>query len=309
MSGKPLANTGFILGLEVPDGKIAYNPALIAENSTRVLAVRVESRGSHWLDEAGWDPEVWFYEQKSGGEWSRVLEAPVFTAAEDPFCAWVVSRDGVRQLLFGHVTLDRTTSPQPTIVTRFYLASSWRTLDQSRPLTEVRGMKDIRICQLADGRLAVCGRPKGGAFGHGQVTFRMLGDLLQLTSESVWEAPVLPGMVDPQLKIGSNQLVSLSDGRVGVLGHIAEGQEEHTMHYVAATWIIDPTTGKSTLPRQIATRGDFPETPTKFERIRDVVFPGALEPLNGDSWGLYCGLSDASVGYLELSDPFGLRSI
>ncbi len=293
-----------LITLAVPTGKIAYNPTLIVTGGEHVLAVRVESRDSHWLDEATWDPEVWFYRQTAEDQWERALDAPRFTAAEDPFATWVTNSGGQRVLVFGHVTLDRTTGPRPTGLTRFYQAASWDRLDPSAPFAEVRDMKDIRLCQLADGSIAVCGRPRGGQAGRGKVTYSRLTSLSELTHDAVWSAAILPGMIPEDRKIGNNELHLLPDGSIGVLGHIALGEEEHDMRYTVATWSINPDTGVATKPQELVERSDFPPTEPKLPRLADVVFPGSLERLGGDTWRLYAGLGDSGVGAIDLTHPF-----
>jgi len=275
-------------------GRLAYNPCLIGN----VLAVRIESPDSYWRDRSSWDPEVRFFERSADG-WAEIPGAPVFRAAEDPFAAWVTDRSGARQLVFGTVGLDYRHDP-PGIVSRFYAAPGVLDLDPDKPFIEIAGMKDIRLLQLRD-RVAVCGRPQGGAAGIGRISLVLIDDYTDLSPAVLDKAHIFADQLAPETKIGSNALYDLGD-RIGVLGHIAVGSEGSEQRYAAAWWTIDPDAMTATTPEVVALREDFPPGPAKLPVLADVVFPGSLEFLDGGRARLYCGLSDASIGTLVM--PF-----
>src|SRR4051812_13726197 len=81
------------------DDRLAYNPCVVRQGTRTLLAVRIESPDSYWRDASSWDPEIRFYE-RTGDGWRPAPGAPVFTAAEDPFAAWVLGRDGTPTLVF-----------------------------------------------------------------------------------------------------------------------------------------------------------------------------------------------------------------
>ena len=60
-------------------------------------------------------------------------------------------------------------------------------------------------------------------------------------------------------------------------------------------------------PHILATRGCCAHGPYKERGIRDVVFPGALEPIGDRKYHLWTGLSDARIGRIVLDNPFGLE--
>jgi len=288
--------TGALERVPGADGKLAYNPCLIAEPGHVYLAVRIESPDSYWRDPAKWDPEVRFYE-RTGASWVPAADTPVFTSAEDPFAAWMTEPDGRRRLVFGVVSLDYGPTP-PVAVTRFYEAADIRGLDPSRPFLQVRGMKDIRLLQRARD-VVVCGRPQGGAAGIGRVSLAVAGSWRDLTAGLITGAHIFADQVDIGTKLGANELHDLGD-TVGVLGHVAVGTEGETQRYAAAWWTIDPAAMTATEPVVIATRDDFPAAPGKFPAIADVVFPGSLEALPGGGLRLFCGLGDAVTGSAAL---------
>lgn len=277
-------------------GKLAYNPCLIADGERSLLAVRVESPGSYWRDRRSWDPQVRFFTESDDG-WVPAPDTPVFDAAEDPFAAWMRDASGRRRLVFGVVTLDYRSTP-PVPVTRFFAAPDVRTLDPGAPFLAVSGMKDIRLLQRADD-VVVCGRPQGGRAGIGRISVAVAESFEAVNRELIEGAHVFADQVAPDTKLGVNELFDLGD-TVGVLGHIAIGEEGSTQRYAAAWWTIDPKALTTTEPAVIATRADFPPGPAKFPIIADVVFPGSLEPLPDGRQRLFCGLGDASVGSVIL---------
>lgn len=280
--------------------RLAYNPCVVRQGPRTLLAVRVESRDSYWRDAASWDPQVHFYE-RTGVGWRPAEDTPVFTAAEDPFAAWVRGRDGEPVLVFGVVSLDFQHDP-PRVVTRFYAAPDVQRLDPASPFAEVPDMKDIRLLQRPDG-LAVCGRPQGGTAGRGRVSLIMAEDHTDLSAELIAKAHVFHDQVAEDTKLGVNELYDLGD-RIGVLGHVAVGEEGGPQEYAGACWTIDPAARTTTTPRVIAMRSDFPPAPPKRPDLTDVVFPGSMEVLDGGLVRIYCGLSDASIGSIVMPSPF-----
>ncbi|WP_327003286.1 DUF1861 family protein [Dactylosporangium sp. NBC_01737] len=280
--------------------RLAYNPCVVRQGTRTLLAVRIESPDSYWRDASSWDPEICFYERDGDG-WRPAPDTPVFTAAEDPFAAWVLAPDGTPVLVFGVVSLDFRHDP-PMVVTRFHAAPDVQRLDPATPFLEVPHMKDIRLLQRADG-LAVCGRPQGGTAGRGRVSLIMAEDYTELSAELIGKAHVFHDQIAEDTKLGVNELYDLGD-RIGVLGHVAVGEEGGPQEYAGAWWTIDPAACTATTPRIIAMRSDFPPATPKRPDLTDVVFPGSMEVLDDGRVRVHCGLSDATVGSIVLPSPF-----
>lgn len=280
-------------------GRLAYNPCLVKQEDQTYLALRVESPSSYWRCETSWDPQVRFF-QRAGEDWVPARDAPVFPAAEDPFASWAVDEHGDPLLIFGVVSLDFRSDP-PGLVTRFYAAPDIFRLDPAKPFLEVPGMKDIRLLQRKEG-MVVCGRPQGGAAGCGRMSLALVDSYLDLTPEIINGAHVFRDQVAEGTKVGVNELYDLG-GHIGVLGHIAIGDEGQCQRYAAAWWTVDPVMLTASRPEVISVREDFPSGPAKWPNVADVVFPGSFEMLGGGLVRLYCGLSDATVGSTVLKAP------
>ena len=96
----------------------------------------------------------------------------------------------------------------------------------------------------------------------------------------------------------------LKNGKIGVLGHIAEFSEDGDRHYYSMVFSIDLETGRSTLPEVIAKRSDFPTGEAKRADLRDVIFSGGVQRFADGNARLFVGLSDAEAGFLDMKDPF-----
>jgi Protein of unknown function (DUF1861) len=280
---------------------ICLNPCLVYEAGRTFMAVRVESRRSYWRDKETWDPEIRFFERVGKSTW-RPCQLPKFERAEDPFATWMNDSTGRRLLIFGIVSLDFD-SEVPTVVTKLFVAPTIAQLDPGNPILEFHGMKDIRLLQRSSG-VVVCGRPRGGPARRGRISFAILDNLESLSPGIIQNAHLFEEQVlSDDLYLGANELYDLGD-HIGVLGHVAIGDESVEQHYAAAWWTIDPSSRTVSPPYLFAVRSDFPPGPEKRATAADVVFPGSLEAL-GDGWvRLYCGLSDASVGSAVMRWPF-----
>ena len=301
----PRPESGQILRLPIPGGCLGYNPCLIATTPRVLLAVRRESRESFWLDEATWDPEIVLVaaETPTSLDWAQVSDDPVLRAIEDPFAQHIVI-DSIATTVLGGVTLDRSTSP-PTVVTVLHeLIGADGGDPVATPGAEIRGMKDVRMVQLDDGRIAACGRPQGGAAGVGRISLTVVDDWRSITTSSMAAATLLDMEIAADVKIGTNELYRLGGNTIGALGHVAIGEAGTTQHYAAVVWTFDVGTGVASAPRIIATANDFPGAQCKNEMLRDVVFPGSLLPLRNGASRLFAGVGDACVGVIDIPDPF-----
>lgn len=164
-------------------------------------------------------------------------------------------------------------------------------------------MKDIRLCELADGRVGVFTRPQGPKGGRGKIGFAIAPSLSAISPEFIDQAPLLPGQFAEGEWGGANEAHLLDDGALGVLGHIACWDRRNNRHYYPVTFQLDPLTLHTTPLQIIARRDSFPVAPAKRTDLADVVFSGGLERHADGTATLYAGLSDAAAGQLTLPDP------
>lgn len=272
------------------DGLDVYNiSAPFASAGRRVIAGRVEPRDSE-------HSMAVFFEERDG-IWHPIPNAPRF-ALQDPFVTVIGG-----ELVFGGVEV-RFGEGLPEWWTVFYRGADIFTLEPffAGPL----GMKDIRLCELADGRIAVFTRPRGAKGGRGTIGYTEVASLKALTVEAIDTAPMLTDMFHPLDWGGVNEPHLLANGEIGLIAHAA-WFEDDTMysarHYVAIAFVFDPTTRHWRDLRVIAGRGQFGTGAAKRPDLVDVVFSSGIEQV-GRVTRFYAGTSDAEAHWVDIAYPF-----
>lgn len=272
------------------DGCDVYNiTAPFRVEGLTVLAGRVERR------ESGHSRTMFFHE--AGGAWRPIPDAPVFDRMEDP-CVTFAG---------GDVVIGGTLYPVPLRTggqgwrMEFYRGPSLAAL---RPFfTGPDMMKDIRMKQLPDGRIAVLTRPQGERGGRGRIGLAVAGSLDAITPELLEAAPVFDLCV-PEEWVGANEAHLLDGDRLGVLGHIACFDAQRGKHYYPMVFGIDLRAGLATPPRIVAERADFPPGPAKRPELADIIFSGGLVRRGDGTATFYAGISDTEAACLTMPDPF-----
>ena len=255
----------------------------------QVIAGRVEGRENELS-------EIHFFHYESGC-CRPLANAPVLKQLQDPCFTFIND-----ELVLGGVRYPITMhSGEVSWRMEFYCGKSVATL---KPFLQGPDrMKDIRLKQLSDGRIAVLTRPQGEKGGRGKIGFLVVDRLEEITLKAIEAAPVFEHLFLPEEWGGANELHNLKGGKLGVLGHIAYFDDREHRHYYPMVFCIDPATGTATAPQIIAQRKDFPAGAAKRPDLVDVIFSGGLHR-NGDGTAtLYAGLSDAEAGWLVIKDP------
>ncbi|MBB6670142.1 DUF1861 family protein [Cohnella nanjingensis] len=255
------------------------------------LAGRVEDRTSE-------RSAVMFFVERQG-KWVPREGAPVFDL-QDPFVTFIRG-----ELVFGGVEVYFD-GEDPHYVTSwrtvFYRGYRIRDLEPfaKGPLT----MKDIRLVDLANGRIGVFTRPMPVGDARAMIGYTEVGELSELTEEVMARAEVLHNQF---LKVewgGANEAHLLRNGKIGVLGHIAWMDDGNIRHYYPMTFMLDPATRAHTPIKLIAMRSLFPEGPAKRPDLEDVLFSGGLQRPGDGKATLYTGVSDAEAHRIVIDDPF-----
>lgn len=256
-----------------------------------VIAGRVEDRDKE-------SSEVMFFVQRKG-EWVPRNGAPVF-ALQDPFFTFIQG-----ELIFGGVEVYFD-SDDPHYVTSwrtvFYRGHSINELEPfaKGPLT----MKDIRLVELIGGRIGVFTRPMMVDGARALIGFVEIGALEELTEEIISDARLLHHQFLPEEWGGANEAHLLSNGMIGVLGHVARMEDNNIRHYYPMSFAYDPALHRYTPIKIIATRSMFPDGPAKRPDLEDVLFSGGIVRNNNGTASLYTGVSDAEAHVIVIPDPF-----
>lgn len=255
----------------------------------RVVAGRVEARDSE-------ESTAVFFEEVAD-VWHPIPDAPRFRL-QDPFVCEIAG-----ELVFGGVEVDLS-PPQPVWHTVFYRGTD---IFDLRPFfAGPIGMKDIRLCELADGRVAIFTRPRGVKGGRGTIGYAEVATLDDLTISAIDAAPMLSDMFHPLDWGGANEAHLLASGEIGVIAHAAFFEDDilyGTRRYYAVAFVFDPASRRWRDYRIIAARGQFAPGPAKRPDLIDVVFSSGIERV-GDRTILYAGTSDAEAQWVEIAYPF-----
>jgi len=245
------------------------------------------------------DSQVMLFEQINGG-WCLANEQPKFKM-EDGFAA----RIGEKLIIGGVEVYPEPTKKDPEhkeYRTIFYRGKDTTSLEQFA--VGPNRMKDIRLVSLPGGKIGVFTRPQGEIGGNGKIGYMEIDSLDDLRKKDIFNnAEIIQEQFPEGEWGGANELHLLSDGRIGVIGHIAY-QDEKGKHYYAMAFIYDPKTKSSSPIKIIATRKNFPHGKAKNPKLDDIIFPGGLIRNNDGTATLYAGLGDAETGKLTIADPF-----
>jgi hypothetical protein len=254
-----------------------------------IIAGRVERRTEELS-------QIVLFEKSSNG-WTPVQDAPIFPGLQDPCVTQINGKLLLGGVRFPIIIGDDKNAWQM----EFFIESEGGKFE--KVLTGPPKMKDVRFLQLPDHRILVLTRPQGEKGGRGKIGFCIVDSLADATHEVIDQAPLFDHC-PKKLWVGANEAHNLKDGRIGVLGHIAEFDEDQNRHYYSMAFAIDPEKGTSTQPEIIAKRSDFPEGESKRKDLQDVIFSGGIQRQENGRAILFAGLSDAEAGFIELPDPF-----
>lgn len=277
------------------DGYDVYNAsAPFFCQGKELIAGRVEKRDSE-------QSRVMFFE-KVHNEFVLIDDAPVF-ALQDP----CITRIGSNLILSG---VEVFPHPDNTAAlwwrTVFYRGTDIYSFEYFT--AGPNGMKDIRLCELNDGKIAVFTRPRhplghiGSAGGRGVIGYIEIANLSELTPEKINQAQHLE-QIQEHNWLGANEVFCLSDSRLGVLCHVAMYDFNSNRHYFAATFTFDRKTLRPGRIELIAERNDYLPGPAKCPDLHDVIFPACLR-FNEERAILICGVSDCEMQSLEITNPF-----
>lgn len=291
-----------------------YNPSPIVVDGVTFLLARVEKKSS----ESG--STVMLFSENEHGEWDIVEDVPVLHNVQDPFYCGVI--DGLH--VMGWVqTYEEAESPQLGYRTVFYrFENSISELEDednnSIPPFAIgpEKMKDIRLIQRKNGRIGVFTRPQGKFGGRGEVGYFEIENLDQLEdslAKHVQEED--PDSLISHLFLmrpkgenewgGVNELHNRADGKIEVLGHIADIEPIGVKkNYYPITFIFDPETRLISDLKIIATTKQFPPVEAKKIDLGEVLYSGGLVSLGDGKVRLYVGIGDAEAGYIDIDDPF-----
>jgi len=286
-----------ILSFISPGGEDVYNPSVpFMSDGKEVMACRVQKRN-------GRDSVTVFF-AKSGNEYNPIPDAPAFPL-EDPFVTVIGG-----EIVLGGVAVTWAGERALAWQTVFYKGKSIYNLKEF-----ARGpahMKDIRLLEVEDGRIAVCTRPQGEKMirEHGciaKIGFVMLPSLSALTEKVIEDASFIQDIFLPDEWGGANEMHCLPGGKIGVIGHKSYKETLNGidyLHYYSIAFVLNPVTLEVSPVEVICSRDCFPGEESREPRLYDVTFTAGIIRNNDGTADLYTGLSDCQIGKAKIADPF-----
>ena len=275
------------------EGLDVYNISVpFACGGKTCIAGRVEERASEWS-------AVRLFERVSEDTYAAAFPDTVFQSFQDPFVTSIGNElvlGGVqiqgdplspRQIVSWHTCLYRGTSPGTLKL--FSIGPSH--------------MKDIRLCALDNGRVAAFTRPQGRKGGRGKIGLMLFDSLDAVNGEDMLSADIYSSHFLPEEWGGANDVHLLSNGLLGVIGHIS-CRDEQGLHYYPMCFALDPGTGAHSPVTIVASRADFPPGPSKRPDLNDVLFTAGIIRNKDGTATLYTGMSDCQAGCAQIADPF-----
>jgi hypothetical protein len=246
------------------NGKDVYNiTAPIWFNGKHYIAGRVESRHTET------DSQVMFFSENDG-EWGIEGDLPVFSL-QDPF----ISVHG-EEIVLGGVLIS--TDGSNSIVdyqTVFFKGKNICELNQFAKGPKM--MKDIRLIHTPHG-LGVFTRPQGKIGGRGRIGFMLLNSIKEMESlpdENYISAQIITNDLSDSEWIGANAIYPLSNGKLGVLGHIAHFSEDMKKHYYPIAFCFDCMTKEVSGAKILAKRRICPQGSPKTRNLATYCFQAA----------------------------------
>lgn len=266
------------------DGRDVYNTSIIFKIGQKsYIAGRVETRTNE-------HSQVRLFEQINQYDFKLVSNFEL--TLQDPFVTLISGKT-----ILGGVKVNWNEQQMPTWHTEFYELNS--DLTTNLILSGPINMKDIRLCELDDGKVLILTRPQGEKAGLGKIGSLIVDDLMTVTAEQIDNAPLLANNFNDNNWGGANQIFQVSNNVIFVVGHIASMINDER-HYYALGFYIDIHSQQIFGERILAERQDFLAGPSKRDDLADVVFTSGIIK-NDDNLLLFCGTSDCEEQCLIIS--------
>jgi hypothetical protein len=245
--------------------------------------------------------------QNTGKDDWTVAPGSMVYQLEDPY----VCRIG-NQFVFGGTHVRYKAGAIDTLYGYFYKGTDLHDLYYFT--TGPDGMKDIRLVELADGRIGVFSRPRSmemrERFGcDAQIGFVVIDRLEDLTSDVIEQAPYIPELIGGGEWGACNQAYLLESGMIGIIGHLgytepgADGANQSV--YVNVSFVFDPSKHVVVDDRKIiGTRPCYPAGPAKQPWLLDCAFTSGIVMRPDGKADLYSGIGDTGEGRIVIDYPF-----
>jgi len=287
-----------LLTFKGTEGYDVYNCSLpfTGKDGKKYIYGRVE-RPDEWANSM-----VWLF-RETGKDTYEFVEGSMVYQLEDPFLQRIHG-----EIILGGTHVRKSRGQIDTYYGYFYRG------DETRMTYFTTGpdyMKDIRLIELADGRIGVFSRPRHGTYSGGaqsQIGFTVIDKIEELDAKVIAEAPYLSGLLGSGEWGGVNQAYLLESCKIGVIGHMSFDDRDESggplQVYVNTAFVLDPENSTVTDPVIIGTKSCYPEQTPKVPRLADCCFTTGIIPREDGLIDLYSGVGDSDEGRITIDNPF-----
>lgn len=302
------------LTFEGVDGYDVYNCSIpFTWNGKEYIYGRVEKR-NEWARSL-----VKLFEKTGKDTYSLVKESMIYQL-EDPYISMIHG-----ELVLGGTHVRKRSGAVDTFYGYFYRGTDLE--DMYYFTTGPDFMKDIRLVELADGRIGVFSRPRNDEIlkkygSAAMIGFDIINDLKELTDDVIFNATPIEGIFDKGEWGGCNQAYLLENGNIGVIGHQSytqlingaekaerksvtdPGSDNELAVYLNIAFEFNPETFEVTPSKVIGTRSCYPDGPAKVPNLVDCTFTSGIVVREDGKVDLYGGIGDVGEGRIVIDYPF-----
>lgn len=232
--------------------------------------------------------------------WALVEKAPWYQL-EDPYISIIDNK-----IVLGGTHVRYRESNIDTYYGYFYQGTDL--FDLRYYTTGPDYMKDIRLVQMADGKVGVFSRPRDEEIMkkykcESMIGFTVIDHVDQLSPDVIQQAPYIEGIFAEGEWGGCNQCYLLDTGLIGVIGHKCYKENENSI-YMNSAFVFDPMSRKVIEEKIIGTRKCYPEGPAKIPTLKDCAFTSGIVMRDDGKVDLYSGIGDCQEGRIVIDYPF-----
>ena len=297
---------GILLDFAGAEGYDVYNCcAPFTANGKEYIFGRVEKR-NEWANS-----KVMIFSRTEGDRWEYV-EHSGFLQLEDPFVSFIHG-----QIVLGGTHVRKKQSKVESYSCYFYKTDISTFTGDLKEFTYFTSgpnkMKDIRLVELADGRIGVFSRPNGRRFENGAysaVGFNIINSLDDLNAEIIESGEYIQGLFGEGEWGGVNQAILLENGKLGIIGHMSyndtdkDGQRQSV--YCNCSFVFDINDRSCENFKIIGTKSCYAPCPPKLDRLADCAFTSGVVKRSDGRYDLYSGAGDTHEGRIVIDDPFAM---
>lgn len=281
------------------DGYDVYNcSTVIHQDGKNYIFGRVEKRDC-WADSTA------MLFEEVGRDSYRLVEGSKTYPLEDPFISQIHG-----EYILGGTHVRKSRGKVDMYYAYFYRGNDLKNLTYFT--TGPRRMKDIRLVELANGKIGVFSRPRSKEilekFGsESMIGYEEIASIDELDAEVIERAEYLPDIFREKEWGGCNQVLRLADGSLGIIGHLSERIPADGITYsvyMNVAFCFNPETNKCGDVKIIGTRSSYPKGPCKKDFLKDCAFTSGITMREDGRVDLYSGIGDCEEGRITIDDPF-----